>query len=75
MFGTRALLRAIAEGPGASRSIGPQLIESITRFASEAPQADDMTLICFGRLGPDDPPQPVPMPPESANALTGTAPG
>ncbi|QDV37803.1 SpoIIE family protein phosphatase [Tautonia plasticadhaerens] len=75
MFGTRALLGEIAGGPGSADALGPHLIEAITRFASGAPQADDITLLCFGRQGPGGPPPAAPTPPRVANTLTGTAPG
>lgn len=76
MFCSRALLREIAGGPRTAGTLGPHLIEAITRFASGAPQADDITLICFGRLDPGEEPAPAsPGPLRVANTLTGTAPG
>lgn len=64
MFGTQALLDAIAAGPGTPELLGPALIDRITRFSEGAPQADDITLICFGRepFDPPAPPRPRPGP-------------
>lgn len=49
IFGTQALLDAIAHGPGDPKTLGPYLIDQISRFSEGAPQADDITVICFGR--------------------------
>ena len=34
---------------GGTSQIGPVLVEDVRRFLGQAPQNDDMCLVCFGR--------------------------
>jgi len=46
----RRLLRRVAESPGGAEAVGRAILQEIREFSAGHPQADDITLVCFGPL-------------------------
>ena len=46
----RRLLRRVAEGAGGPEALGRAILQEIREFSAGHPQADDITLVCFGPL-------------------------
>jgi serine phosphatase RsbU (regulator of sigma subunit)/pSer/pThr/pTyr-binding forkhead associated (FHA) protein len=46
----RRLLKRLAASPGSPEAVGRSLLQEIREFSLGHPQADDITLICFGAL-------------------------
>ncbi|WP_406694806.1 SpoIIE family protein phosphatase [Singulisphaera sp. Ch08] len=44
----RRLLKRLAESPGSPEAVGRSILQDIREFSAGHPQADDITLICFG---------------------------
>jgi len=44
----RRLLKRLAESPGGPEAVGRAVLQDIREFSAGHPQADDITLICFG---------------------------
>ena len=55
ILGTLGFRDLIGAGPAPASALGPSLIGRIAQFAGGAEQADDITLICFGRPPSPDP--------------------
>lgn len=45
----RRLKRRVAESAGGAAAVGRAILQEIREFAAGHPQADDITLVCFGR--------------------------
>lgn len=44
----RRLLKRLTESPGGAEAVGRSILQEIREFSAGHPQADDITLICFG---------------------------
>ena len=44
----RRLLKRVAQAGGGPTSVGKAILQDIREFSAGHPQADDITLICFG---------------------------
>ena len=46
------LLHRVAETAGGPEAVGRAILQDIREFSAGHPQADDITLICFGPVAP-----------------------
>jgi serine phosphatase RsbU (regulator of sigma subunit) len=51
LYGVERLYQAIQAAPPGASGPGPALAGDVRRFAGDRPQADDLTIVCFGRPG------------------------
>lgn len=51
LFGTQRLADAVASAPGSSETVEKAVLDAVSAFVGGAPQADDLTLVCFGSRG------------------------
>ena len=49
---TRRLIKRVADSPGGPEDVGKSILQAIREFSANHSQADDITLICFGRVNP-----------------------
>jgi serine phosphatase RsbU (regulator of sigma subunit) len=50
-FGTKGILAVLQSGNPSPREMGERLIQAVKRHALGCEQNDDITLVCFGRVG------------------------
>jgi sigma-B regulation protein RsbU (phosphoserine phosphatase) len=48
-YGPERLRAAVQSASAGAEAIGTALVADVRRFAGERPQADDLTVVCFGR--------------------------
>ena len=50
MYGAERLHAQLRGGSKSPAKVGAAIIDDVTKFVGAAPQHDDATLVCFGRL-------------------------
>jgi serine phosphatase RsbU (regulator of sigma subunit)/pSer/pThr/pTyr-binding forkhead associated (FHA) protein len=48
-FGIERVIQTVKSGPGGATALGKNLIHKVDAWSAGQPQADDITLVCFGR--------------------------
>jgi serine phosphatase RsbU (regulator of sigma subunit) len=48
-YGAERFREVVAAAPDDAEAIGAALVADVRRFAGDRPQADDLTVVCFGR--------------------------